>query len=75
MRVSLGSAISITLLSSSLARLKSTATDPHRKAPFDFLRICNIGNAFPAVEVVNTVIPLKHPINPVQWRAKAAFSL
>jgi hypothetical protein len=65
----------MTLLSSSLTRLKSIATDPHRKIPFDFVRICNIGNAFPAVDVVNTVIPLKQPTKPVQWRAKAAFSL
>jgi hypothetical protein len=65
----------MTLLSSSLKRLKSIATDPHRKIPFGFVRICNIGNAFPAVDVVNQVIPLLQPTNPVQWRARAAFSL
>jgi len=34
-----------------------------------------MGNALPAVDVVNHVIPLLQPTNPVQWRAKAAFSL
>jgi len=75
MRVSPGSIISITLLSSSLKRLKSIATDANLKTPFDDARICNIGSAFAAVDVVNHVIPLEQPTNPVQWRAKAAFSL